>query len=86
MLPSEEEIAEADVIIGVNKETGSETLFYGTSLLTLIKHGYEEQQEIEIQLLRVPLDVDDTSEEPEKLAVLCLAIKGSCDALTPEEG
>ena len=85
-LPDKETIEHADVIIGVNKEDGAETVFYGQSLLALIANGYEGPTGFACRVLRVPVDFSDESDEPETLAAACLAWKGSCDAPSYPEG
>lgn len=75
---SREQIERADIILGVNKVNGNETVFYGASMLKLIAGGDEGPKGHPLNVLRVPLDFD--SDDPERLAAACLALKGSCDA------
>ncbi|HSB77551.1 MAG TPA: hypothetical protein VLM91_02090 [Candidatus Methylomirabilis sp.] len=80
---SREEIEQADVIIGLNKANGVETVFYGLSLLTLISGGYEGPGGLRPTILRVPLDFN--SDEPEWLAAACMTLKRSKDGPTDNE-
>jgi hypothetical protein len=86
MLLDKEVIEQADVIIGVNKENGAETIFFGESLLKLIASGYEEPKSLACKVLRVLVDFSDESDEPERLAAACLAWKESCDAPSDSHG
>ena len=52
------------------------TVFYGKSLLELITHGYEGKGG-KAKIVRV--DVNWNSDDPEKLAAACLAVKGHHD-------
>jgi hypothetical protein len=83
---SREVIREADIIIGVDKVTGAETIFFGQSLLTLVEGGYEGPEGLEAKVLRVPVDFGADSDEPEWLAAECLVVKGSQDFVDLEEG
>lgn len=77
---SREEIEQAEVIIGINKANGVETVSCGKSLLTLISAGYEGPGGLRPKILRVPLDFE--SDEPERLTAACMTLKRSHDAPT----
>jgi hypothetical protein len=70
-------IQKADIIIGVNKATGAESVFFGKSLLQIIAAGYEGKQGLRCMVARIPLDFG--TDEPEMLAAACEVIKGSQD-------
>jgi hypothetical protein len=62
-----------DVIMGHDRLTGSETVFYGRDVLErILETGHSEGR-----LLRVALDLE--SNEPELLAGALMAIRGRCD-------
>ncbi len=84
-LPTRQEIEEADVIFGVDITTGEETIFYGESLLMLIASGYEGPKATACIVLRVDVDFNDGSMEPELLALTVKEVKGSCDYLDEAE-
>lgn len=78
----EEDFVQAEVILAVNHLTGDPTICYGLAWIQLIAQGYEGPEAVNVKVLRVPVDFE--TDEPERLAGACIAIKGHCDA--PMEG
>ena len=66
-------IKDADVVLSVDVTTGMETVFYGKALLERPAQGEGVKPKI------VRLNINWHSDDPEKLAAACLAVKGHHD-------
>jgi hypothetical protein len=73
-------VREAEIVLGINQATGAPTVFYGRALLARIAH----EGTTAVKMTGIMLDYE--TDDPQKLAALCTALKGSCDAPTEEEG
>jgi hypothetical protein len=67
------EISEADIVMGVDRGSGREVVFYGQS--TLLAAGLGGPA-LRLTIIRVSIDFDS---EYEQLAAACLALKGHYD-------
>jgi hypothetical protein len=74
------QVREAEIVLGINQATGVPTIFYGRALLARIAH----EGTTAVKMTCIPLDYE--TDDPKKLAALCVALKGSCDAPAEEEG
>jgi len=61
-------IGPADVVIGVDSQSGEETVFYGLQHLKAGTKG---------RVVKIPVGYD--TDEPDMLAAACVTAKGSCD-------
>lgn len=69
-------LTRADVVIGRETATGRVAVFYGKDTLQHIVQTGAAQN---LSVLQVQLNFSERSDEPERLAELCLAHKGRCD-------
>ena len=61
-------IRPADVVIGVDSQSGEETVYYGLQQLKAGAKG---------RVVKIPVNYD--TDEPDMLAAACVTAKGSCD-------
>ena len=69
------EISEADIVMGVDRGSGREVVFYGQSTLDPVAAGLDGPAP-RLRIVRVPIDFN---REYEQLAAACLAWKGHYD-------
>ena len=73
-------VREAEIVLGINQATGVPTVFYGRALLARVA----QEGATAVKMTGIVLDYD--TDDPKKLAALCVKLKGSCDAPAEEEG
>jgi len=71
-----QQVKDADVVLGVDVATGMETVFYGKALLHRTAHD-PEGEGVKAKIVR--LNINWHSEDPERIAAACLAVKGHHD-------
>jgi hypothetical protein len=69
------EVANADIIFGVDTATGKASLFYGLARLKRIERRHAEEEAV---VLRVPVNFAPDFGDLECLFVLVKAVKGAC--------
>lgn len=79
-LKLQRKVREAEIVLGINQATGVPTVFYGRALLARIA----QEGTTAVKMTGIMLDYD--TDDPKKLADLCVKLKGSCDAPAEEEG
>ena len=71
-----QQVKDADVVLGVDVATGMETVFYGKALLQRTAH-VPEGEGMKAKIVRV--NINWHSDDRERIAAACLAVKGHHD-------